>query len=73
MRRIACEGGPRLFGRLVEDDLVDQLCLTVAPLLVAGPAARIAAGPVAVPRRLALASILLEDGFTFLRYRRDAG
>jgi riboflavin biosynthesis pyrimidine reductase len=73
LRRIACEGGPRLFGRLVADDLVDQLCLTVAPLLVAGPAARIAAGPVAVPRRLALASILVEDGFTFLRYRRDAG
>jgi riboflavin biosynthesis pyrimidine reductase len=73
LRRVACEGGPRLFGRLVADDLVDQLCLTVAPLLVAGPAARIAAGPVAVPRRLALASILVEDGFTFLRYRRDAG
>ncbi|GLY42177.1 hypothetical protein Amsp01_082000 [Amycolatopsis sp. NBRC 101858] len=73
LRRVACEGGPRLFGRLVADDLVDQLCLTVAPLLVAGPAARIAAGPVVVPRRLALASILVEDGFTFLRYRRDAG
>jgi riboflavin biosynthesis pyrimidine reductase len=73
LRRIDCEGGPRLFGRLVAADLVDQLCLTVAPLLVAGPAARIATGPEAVPRRLALASILLEDGFTLLRYRRAAG
>ncbi|MFJ9778485.1 pyrimidine reductase family protein [Amycolatopsis sp. NPDC101161] len=73
LRRVACEGGPRLFAQLVEADLVDQLCLTVAPLLVAGPASRIAAGPVAVPRRLALASILVEDGFTLLRYRRDAG
>ncbi|MEV7041850.1 pyrimidine reductase family protein [Amycolatopsis sp. NPDC051061] len=73
LRRIACEGGPGLFAQLIAADRVDQLCLTVAPLLVGGPAGRIAAGPVAVPRSLALASILLEDGFTFLRYRRDAG
>ena len=74
LRRVDCEGGPGLFARLVAADLVDQLCLTVAPLLVAGTAGRIAAGASpAVPRRLALASILVEDGFTLLRYRRDAG
>ncbi|MGW4065778.1 pyrimidine reductase family protein [Amycolatopsis sp. NPDC004747] len=74
LRRVDCEGGPGLFARLVADDLVDQLCLTVAPLLVAGTAGRIAAGAApAVPRRLALASVLVEDGFTLLRYRRDAG
>jgi riboflavin biosynthesis pyrimidine reductase len=72
--RVDCEGGPRLFAELIAADLVDQLCLTVAPLLVAGGAGRIAAGPApVVPRRLALASILVEDGFTLLRYRRDAG
>ncbi|MBE1496892.1 riboflavin biosynthesis pyrimidine reductase [Amycolatopsis lexingtonensis] len=73
LRRIACEGGPRLFAQLVAADRIDQLCLTVAPLLVAGTADRIATGPGSVPRRLALASILVEDGFTFLRYRRAAG
>ena len=74
LRRVDCEGGPGLFARLVAADLVDHLCLTVAPLLVAGTAGRIAAGASpAVPRRLALASILVEDGFTLLRYRRDAG
>ncbi|MER6799386.1 dihydrofolate reductase family protein, partial [Amycolatopsis mediterranei] len=74
LRRVDCEGGPGLFARLVAADLVDQLCLTVAPLLVAGTAGRIAAGAApAAARRLALASILVEDGFTFLRYRRDAG
>jgi riboflavin biosynthesis pyrimidine reductase len=74
LRRIACEGGPRLFAQLVAADRVDQLCLTVAPLLVAGTADRIATGAApAVPRRLALASILVEDGFTLLRYRRAAG
>nr|WP_072482361.1 pyrimidine reductase family protein [Amycolatopsis australiensis] len=72
LRRVDCEGGPRLFAQLVAADLVDQLCLTVAPLLVAGTADRIATGASpAVPRRLALASILVEDGFTLLRYRRD--
>jgi riboflavin biosynthesis pyrimidine reductase len=74
LRRVDCEGGPRLFAELIAADLVDQLCLTVAPLLVAGGAARIAAGPaLAAPRRLALASVLVEDGFTLLRYRRGAG
>jgi riboflavin biosynthesis pyrimidine reductase len=70
LRRIDCEGGPGLFARLIAADLVDQLCLTVAPLLVAGQAGRIATGTPALPRRLALASILVEDGFTLLRYRR---
>lgn len=74
LRRVDCEGGPRLFAELIAADLVDQLCLTVAPLLVAGGAGRIAAGPaLAAPRALALASILVEDGFTFLRYRRGGG
>ncbi|WP_410618994.1 dihydrofolate reductase family protein [Amycolatopsis sp. cmx-8-4] len=74
LRRVDCEGGPRLFAELIAADLVDQLCLTVAPLLVAGGAGRIAAGPaLAAPRGLALASILVEDGFTLLRYRRGGG
>jgi len=74
LRRIDCEGGPRLFAQLIAADLVDQLCLTVAPLLAGGRADRIAVGPApAVPRRLALASILVEDGFTLLRYRRGTG
>lgn len=68
--RIDCEGGPGLFGDLIAADLVDQLCLTVAPLLTGGGAGRIAAGPPSAPRRLDLASILVEDDYAFLRYRR---
>jgi riboflavin biosynthesis pyrimidine reductase len=72
LRRVDCEGGPRLFAGLIAAGLVDQLCLTVAPLLVAGGAGRIAAGPApAAPRELALASVLVEDGCTLLRYRRS--
>jgi riboflavin biosynthesis pyrimidine reductase len=70
LRRVDCEGGPALFAGLIAEDLVDQLCLTVAPLLAGGGAGRIAAGTPSVPRRMDLASILVEDGYTFLRYRR---
>lgn len=69
--RVDCEGGPHLFGSLVADDLVDQLCLTVAPLLAGAGAGRVVAGrPAELPRGLRLASLLHEDGFTMYRYRR---
>ncbi|HET6503875.1 MAG TPA: pyrimidine reductase family protein [Amycolatopsis sp.] len=71
LRRVNCEGGPRLFGELIAADLVDQLCLTVAPLLAGGGAGRIAVGgETGHSRRLDLGSILYEDGFTMLRYTR---
>ncbi|QFU91333.1 pyrimidine reductase family protein [Amycolatopsis sp. YIM 10] len=71
LRRVNCEGGPHLFGALISENLVDQLCLTVAPLLAGAGAGRIAEGrETLVPRELALASILHEDGFTMFRYRR---
>jgi riboflavin biosynthesis pyrimidine reductase len=74
LRRVDCEGGPGLFADLIAADLVDQLCLTVAPLLGGAGAGRIAAGtPSRTPRRLDLASILVEDGFTMFRYRRSSG
>jgi 5-amino-6-(5-phosphoribosylamino)uracil reductase len=50
---------------------VDELCLTVAPLLAGGTAGRIAHGPAgATPRPLTLAGILQADGALLLRYRR---
>ncbi|MEW2131303.1 pyrimidine reductase family protein [Streptomyces sp. NPDC005435] len=65
------EGGPRLLGQLVAADVLDEMCLTLAPMLAAGDAQRIAGGPsVAVPRRFTLLSLLEEDGFLFGRYRR---
>ena len=72
LRRICCEGGPRLFGGLIADDLVDQLCLTIAPLMAGGDAGRIAVGKLLDgPVELRLASVLTEDGHLMLRYRRD--
>jgi len=71
LHRVLCEGGPRLFGDLVAADLVDELCLTVAPVLAAGEAGRIAVGPAgSPPRSLRLVGALEEDGALLLRYTR---
>ncbi|GAA4802677.1 pyrimidine reductase family protein [Streptomyces ziwulingensis] len=69
--RLLTEGGPRLLGQFVAADVLDELCLTVSPMLTVGDAQRIAGGPaVAVPKRFALDSLLEEEGFLFSRYRR---
>ncbi|MFE3495426.1 pyrimidine reductase family protein [Streptomyces sp. NPDC059175] len=71
MRRLLTEGGPRLLGQFVASGVLDELCLTLSPTLAAGDAQRIAGGPSrAVPERMALASVLEEEGFLFTRYRR---
>ena len=40
-RRILAEGGPRLLGQLAAAGLLDELCVTVSPVLAGGPAGRI--------------------------------
>ncbi|MFD3679505.1 pyrimidine reductase family protein [Streptomyces sp. NPDC058613] len=71
LRRQLTEGGPRLLGQFVAADALDELCLTISPMLTAGDAQRISGGPaVAVPHRLAPACVLEEAGFLFTSYRR---
>ena len=73
MRRVLCEGGPRLFDDLLAADLVDELCLTVAPVLVGGAAPRVTDGPpLAPPRTATLLSALEEDATLLLRYALGA-
>ena len=68
---VVCEGGPSLNGQLIADDLVDELCLTLAPMLAAGTSARVAHGPdIDLPRPLRLGRVLEEDGLLFFRYVR---
>ncbi|MGQ4517244.1 dihydrofolate reductase family protein [Streptomyces sp. DW26H14] len=70
-RRLLTEGGPRLLGQFVAGGVLDELCLTVAPLLTAGHAQRIAGGPeLPVPARFEPVSLLTEGGFLFCRYAR---
>lgn len=67
--RVLCEGGPRLLHQVVAAGLLDELCLTLAPLLTAGDASRLMNGPTFdVPVRLRLASLLEENGSLFARY-----
>ncbi|MFJ6140543.1 pyrimidine reductase family protein [Kitasatospora sp. NPDC092286] len=70
--RILCEGGPQLLGRVQAEGLLDELCLTVAPLLVGGGAPRITNGPAVVDQPMCLASLLADDGFLFARYMRHS-
>ncbi|TLS41532.1 pyrimidine reductase family protein [Streptomyces montanus] len=71
LRRLLTEGGPRLLGQLVASEVLDELCLTISPMLTVGDAQRIAGGPApAVPKRFELVSLLEEAGFLFSRYRR---
>jgi riboflavin biosynthesis pyrimidine reductase len=70
-RRISCEGGPHLFGELVAHDVLDELCLTLAPLLLPGDALRVTQGvAITQPLRLRPAGFLHDDGFLFSRWLR---
>jgi riboflavin biosynthesis pyrimidine reductase len=44
LTHVLAEGGPGLLGDLLAADVVDELCLTTAPTLVAGPAPRVVHG-----------------------------
>jgi riboflavin biosynthesis pyrimidine reductase len=68
---VLCEGGPALLGELVDGGLLDELCLTLSPLMGGDPL------PVAVSlgqRRLTrfrLAHALANGSTLFLRYERE--
>jgi riboflavin biosynthesis pyrimidine reductase len=69
--QVLCEGGPHLFGALLQADLVDEVCVTLAPRFVGGDAGRIAQGAPEADRRFALGGVVTDDeGFAFLRYAR---
>ena len=68
LRRLLCEGGPRLFSSLLAVGAVNELCLTLSPLLTGGTAPRITdGGPVQPPAGALLLSVLEEDGTLLLR------
>lgn len=67
---VLAEGGPSLLGQLAAANLVDELCLTLSPTLVAGESARIVHGP-DLPGGLDplhLERVLEQDGVLLLRY-----
>jgi riboflavin-specific deaminase-like protein len=54
VRRLACEGGPTLFRALLQQDLVDQLNLTIAPYMFGGAKAPTLTG---LSKKFLLASV----------------
>jgi 2,5-diamino-6-(ribosylamino)-4(3H)-pyrimidinone 5'-phosphate reductase len=70
VRTVLLEGGPTLLGAMLEAGLVDELFLSLAPLIVGGaPEAGLVEGPaLPQPLRLSLLGLLEEESFLFLRY-----
>ncbi len=72
--QIHSEGGPTLLGTFAAAGKVDELCLTISPMLVGGSAGRIASGPAvehaSVAAGMTLTRIMKADSMLFLRYVR---
>jgi riboflavin biosynthesis pyrimidine reductase len=70
-QHILAEGGPGILGQLTGAGLVDELCLTIGPLLAGPGAPRIVTGLAAPsPVPLSLAHVLDAEGFLLCRYRK---
>jgi riboflavin biosynthesis pyrimidine reductase len=71
LRRVLNEGGPTLLGAFVEAGLLDEICLTTAPLLVGGSAVRITAGETDSLTTMRRAHVITDtDGYLYSRYIR---
>jgi riboflavin biosynthesis pyrimidine reductase len=66
--RVLCEGGPHLLGQMAAAGLLDELCLSVSPLLAGPGPFRITAGSPFPAQPMTLAHVLEADGFLFCRY-----
>ena len=68
-----CEGGPTLNDQLLAEDLVDEWCQTISPILTGGAAARGAHGDSnGVATRLVLERVIVDDSVLLLRYARES-
>lgn len=70
VRGVLCEGGPSLLSRLIAEDALDDLLLTIAPLAVGGAGPAILDGDVLGPPapRLALRDVHRSEDHLFLHY-----
>jgi len=70
LSRILCEGGPHLLRDLTASGRLDELCLTLAPTLVAGDHTRITAGDAAIAH-LSPRLLIESDGTILGRWARS--
>ena len=69
VRSMLHEGGPTLLAAMLDPGLVDELFLTVSPMLVGGGEPAVVEGiAFEQPQRMELRSVLAHESFLFLRY-----
>ncbi len=68
---IHCEGGPRLLGSLAAAGLLDEVLLTLTPLLLGGPEHIVSVPDGLGVGRMRATQVLEEDGSVFVRARRS--
>lgn len=70
-RHVQAEGGATLNGALLDADVVDEIQLTISPMLVGGTGPRLTSGAREVTRGFELAHVLTDaDHYLFTRYLR---
>jgi riboflavin-specific deaminase-like protein len=67
--QLVCEGGPALFRSALAAGVVDELDLSIAPLLAGGAPGMLGAVGLPEPVSGRLVQVLEEDGYLFTRYR----
>lgn len=72
-RVVLCEGGPNWLGELVAADRLDELCLSISPLMGGDPLPVSVTPPGAGLAQFELKNVMEEDHTLFLRYERRAG
>jgi riboflavin biosynthesis pyrimidine reductase len=69
-KHILCEGGPHIFAALAAMDAIDELCLTIGPVLAGPGEGRISRGVPHPLRRMKFVHAIPDGDLLFLRYRR---
>ncbi|GAB3801506.1 bifunctional diaminohydroxyphosphoribosylaminopyrimidine deaminase/5-amino-6-(5-phosphoribosylamino)uracil reductase [Humibacter antri] len=68
LKRVHCEGGPHLFGAFAAERTLNELCLTIGPVLEGGLGKRIIQGAPQPPLDMRLAQVLRSGDTLLLRY-----
>jgi riboflavin biosynthesis pyrimidine reductase len=68
---VQAEGGATLNAALATQDVLDELDLTIAPLLVGGDGPRLVQGAAPISRTMTLAHLAEDDGYLFSRWVRE--
>ncbi len=66
-QRITCEGGPTVASSMIRLGLIDEACLTLAPLFVGSAELRLLSSPLPTPVPAHIEAVGEEDGWLFLR------